>query len=104
SQQRLQGPQLPDLAQLVEEVVQPELLLAQLPLEFRRLLFVVGTLGLLDQGHDVAHPKDSLSHALGMETFELIEFLARRGEQNRLSGNRLDRESRAPASVSVELG
>src|ERR1700751_5768286 len=53
-EQRLQRTEAPDLPQLVEEVVEPEFLLAQLALELGRLLLVIGPLSLLDQAHHVA--------------------------------------------------
>ncbi len=39
-----------------------------------------------------------------MEVLDLVELLADRGELDRLAGDRLDRERRAAARVSVELG
>ena len=65
---------------------------------------VVGVLGLLDQGHHVAHPEDPLSHPVRVEALELVELLAGRREHDRLAGDRLDRQRGAAASVAVELG
>src|SRR5579862_5712402 len=73
-EQGLQRAETPDLAQLVEEVIESELLPAQLALELRRLRLVVGPLGLLDQRHHVPHPEDPLRHAVGMEALELVKL------------------------------
>ena len=61
-------------------------------------------LGLLDQRHDVAHAEDPPSHPVRVEALELVELLARRGVDDRLAGDRPDREGRAAARVAVELG
>ena len=90
--------------ELIEEVVETELLLADLALELGRLLVVVGGLGLLDQRHHIAHPEDPLGHPVGMEALELVELLAGGGEQDRLAGDRLDRQGGAAAGIAVELG
>ena len=42
---------------------------------------------------DVAHAEDPLGHAVGVEALELVELLARRREQDRLAGDRLDRSA-----------
>ena len=60
-------------------------------------------LGLLDEGHDVAHAEDPLGHPVGVEALEVAELLAGRGVEDRLAGDRLDRERRAAAGVAVEL-
>ena len=59
---------------------------------------------LLDQAQHVAHAEDPLRHAVGVEALELVELLARAREQDRLAGDRLDRQRRAAARVAVELG
>ena len=86
-----------------QEVVEAELLLAELPLELGGLVVVVGGLRLLDQGHDVAHPEDPLRHPVRVEALELVELLAGRGVHDRLAGHRLDRQRGAAAGVAVEL-
>ena len=68
------GPILP-LLHLLEEVVERELLLADLLLESLRAALVDLTLGLLDQGHHVAHAEDALGHAVGVEALEVTELL-----------------------------
>src|SRR4051794_19997512 len=54
-QETLQRAHLADLLELLEEVVERELLLADLSLELLGLALVHLALGLLDQRHDVAH-------------------------------------------------
>ena len=79
-------------------------LLAQLALELLGLVLVELLLGLLDERHHVAHAEDPLRHAVGVEALELVELLARGREQDRLAGDRLDRQRGAAAGVAVELG
>src|SRR4051795_11105845 len=93
-----------DLPELVEEVLERELVAAQLALEVLGVLLVDLLLGLLDEGEDVAHPEDPLGHAVGVEALEVLELLARGGEEDRLAGDGLDRQRRAAAGVAVELG
>ena len=93
-----------DLLHLGEEVLERELLLADLPLEVRGLVRVELVLGLLDQRHDVAHAEDAARHPVGVEALELVELLAGRGVDDRLAGHGADRERGAAARVAVELG
>ena len=81
-----------------------ELVLAQLALERLRLVLLERALGLLDERQDVAHAEDALGHPVGVEALEVAELLARGGEQDRLAGDRLDRQRGAAAGVAVELG
>ena len=69
-----------------------------------RLLLVDLLLGFLDQAEDVAHAEDALGHAVGVELVEALELLPGRGEEDRLAGDRVDRERGAAAGVAVELG
>src|SRR5438093_12906768 len=55
-----------DLLQLLEEVLEGELGLAQLLLELLRLRRVDGLLGALDERQDVAHAQDPAGEAVGM--------------------------------------
>src|SRR3954451_10006178 len=103
-QQRGQRAHLADLLQLGEEVLEGELVAAHLALELLGLVLVELLLGLLDEAQDVAHPEDALGHAVGMEALELHELLADGGEEDRLAGDRLDRQRSAAAGVAVELG
>ena len=45
-----------------------------------------------------------MGHAVGVELLELVLLLTGGGEQDRLAGDRLDREGSAAAGVAVELG
>ena len=103
-QQRRQRAHLADPLELVEEVLERELVLAQLLLERLRLVLVDRLLGLLDERQDVAHAEDPLGHAVGVELLEVAQLLARGGEHDRLAGDRLDRQRGAAAGVAVELG
>src|SRR5215212_9235505 len=75
AQQVCQRAHLADLLELAEEVLERELVAAQLALELLGLLLVVGVLRLLDQAQDVAHAEDPLRHAVGVEALELVELL-----------------------------
>ena len=88
---------------LLEEIVEVELLLAELALELARLSLVVGLAGPLDQRQHVAHAEDPLRHAIRVEALELVELLTGRGVHDRLAGDRLDRQRRAAAGIAVEL-
>ena len=57
-EQAADRPHAADLLHLVEEVVEPELLLADLALELGRLVGVDRLLGLLDERQHVAHAED----------------------------------------------
>src|SRR3954453_104850 len=103
-QQRGQRPHAADLLELVEEVFERELVLPELALELLGLVLVDLLLGLLDERQDVAHAEDALRHPVGVEALEIPQLLARGGEQDRLAGDRLDRQRGAAAGVAVELG
>src|SRR5215211_2352541 len=79
----------PHLLQLAEEVLERELLLADLALEVGRLVGVELLLSLLDQGHHVAHAEDPARHPVGVEALQLVELLAGRGIDDRLAGHLL---------------
>ncbi len=99
----VERPHPPHCPQLVEEVVEAELVAAQLALQLDRVVLVELALGLLDQAQHVAHAEDPLGHAVGVEALELLEVLAGGGEQDRLACDRLDGERGAAAGVAVEL-
>src|SRR3954468_14872383 len=63
-------PHAAHLLELLEEVVERELLLADLLLELGRALLVELALGLLGEGEDVAHAEDPLGHPVGVEPLE----------------------------------
>ena len=53
---------------------------------------------------DVAHAEDPRRHPVRVEALELGQLLAGRRVQDRLAGDRLDRQRGAAAGVAVELG
>src|SRR5204863_2310969 len=87
-----QGSHLANLAHLLEEVLERELLAANLALELSGLVGVVDLLGFLDQRQYVAHPQNARGHPLGMEALELVEALSRRRVEDRLAGDGANRE------------
>src|SRR3954449_7340946 len=103
AEDRLQRAHLAQRLELLEEVLEGELVAAQLALELARLVLLELLLGLLDERHDVAHAEDPLRHPLRVEALELVELLAHAGEQDRLAGDGLDAQRGAAAGVAVEL-
>src|SRR3954453_18671069 len=87
AEDRLQRAHLAQGLELLEEVLERELVAAQLALELERLVPLELLLGLLDERHHVAHAQDPLRHPLGVEALELVELLAHAGEQDRLAGD-----------------
>src|SRR5215208_7021023 len=102
-QQRAKRAHVAHLLHLLEEVVERELLLADLLLEVLRLALVHLALGLLDERHHVAHAEDPLRHSVRVEALEVAELLARRGVKDRLARHGLYRERGAAAGIAVEL-
>ena len=92
-----------ELLHLFEEVVERELTLEQSGGGLLGLVGLERLLGLLDQGHDVAHPENAARHPIGVELLELVELLARRGERDRSPDDLLDRQRGATSCVAVEL-
>src|SRR5881394_3219328 len=82
-----------------------ELLLVDLveALELLALVFLDRRLGLLDEAEHVAHAENPRRHPVRVEVLELVDLLADRDELDRLARDRVDRERRAAARVSVEL-
>src|SRR4051794_26787510 len=103
AEDRLQRPHLAQRLELLEEVVERELVAAQLALELAGLVFLELLLRLLDERHHVAHAEDPLRHPLGVEALELVELLAHAREQDRLARDRLDAQRGAAAGIAVEL-
>src|ERR671933_843014 len=97
----LQRPHPAQRLELAQEVLERELVAAQLALELLGLVLVELALGLLDERHHVAHAEDALRHALRVEALELVELLADAREQDRLAGDRLGAERGAAAGVAV---
>ena len=102
-QQAGQRSHAPDRLELLEEVVQPELVAAQLALELHCALLLQPSLGALDQAHHVAHAENPLRHALGVEALELLQRLARGHVHDRRPGYGLHGQRRTAPGVAIEL-
>src|SRR5262245_34835961 len=89
----LEGTHLAQLRELVAEVLERELVAADLLLELLGLVRVERLFGLLDERHHVAHSEDPGDHPLGMEGLERIGLLARPDELQRQSRHFGDRKS-----------
>src|SRR3954464_3551624 len=66
AEDRLQRPHLAQRLELLEEVVEGELVAAQLALELAGLVFLELLLRLLDERHHVAHAEERLGNSLGL--------------------------------------
>ena len=95
---------LADLLYLIVEVVQVELVLGQFLARFAHLLLVHGLLGLLHEGNHVAHSKDAVGYAVGVEDIQGLHLLARGNELDGLAGYGLDGECGTSAGVTVQFG
>ena len=96
--------ELLDLLHLVQEIVEVKLRLLELFAHAARLGLVDLRLRLLDQRENISHAENAGCHAIRIELLEVGELLAHTDKENRLAGDRLDRERRAAARVAVELG
>src|SRR5215210_6991403 len=101
---RGEGAEAADLAELVAQVFQGELVLDHALGEALRLFGVEAALGLLDQRQDVAHADHARGHALGVEELQVVVLFADADEADRHARHGADREGRAAAGVAVELG
>ena len=100
-----QRPELPDLLELLQEVLEGEAALHHpRAADLATTSWSIGPLGLLDQAEHVAHAEDAVGHAVGVEEVEVGEPLAGGGEDDRPADHLLDREGGAAAGVAVELG
>ena len=84
------GPSFVDLRELLAEVVERELALAEplfLPQHFVLVEFL---LGLFDEREEVALAEDAAGHAVGVELFERVEVFAGADELDRDAGDLLD--------------
>jgi len=70
------GAEFLHLLQLFEEVLEGEAVLADPPDQLLGPLLVHPLLGLLDQGHNVAHAEDPIGHPLRMERLDPVDLLA----------------------------
>src|SRR5712692_4991601 len=95
---------LAHLLELVAEVFEGEVILAEFAFELGGGFFVDGQFGALDEGHDVAHAEDAGDDTLGIKAFEGVVFFAEADEFDRGAGNFADGEGRAAAGVAIELG
>lgn len=100
----LDGAHLLELLQLGEEVVDVELVLADLGINTLGLFLVVDLLGTFYQADDVAHAQDTLGHTIGVELVKLIRLLAGADELYRLLNDGADGQSGTAAAVAVEFG
>ena len=103
-QHRGERPQAAELAELIAQVLQGELLADDALGQALGLLGVEAALGLLDERQDVAHADHARGHALGMEELEVVRLLAHAHEADGHPGHGADRERRAAARVAVQLG
>ena len=103
-QQVADGPHLADHQHLLKEVIQRQLTRTKLGGGLLGLLMIQGGLGLLDEGKQVTHAQNAAGHALGVEDIEIIELLTGRGIHNGLAGDLTNRQGRATAGITVQLG
>ena len=89
--------------QLLAEVVERELVLAELLFELLGFVLVDRLLGLLDERQHVAHAEHARHDAVGMKQLEILEPLTAADERDRHADDRDDRERRAAARVAIEL-
>ena len=99
----LERTHLPDRLQLIAEVVERELVRADLLFEPLRVLDVDRRFGPLDEREHVAHPQHARHDALGMERLQILQPLAAADERDRHADDRHHRQRRAAARVAVEL-
>src|SRR5262249_2215008 len=96
-----------DVLEVHAEVIERELSLLERLLLLLHLFFGDLRLDLLDlfaEAHQVALSHDPAGHALRPELFDRLQLLADADELDLHSGDGLDRQGRAAASVAVELG
>ena len=94
-----------DHLELGEEVLERELVAAQLALELLGLVLVELLLGLLDEATGRRPSRGSAAPCgRGGSARTASSFSPVGGEQDRLAGDRLDRQRGAAARVAVELG
>ena len=105
AEQVLDRAELAQHAELLDEVLEGEPLTGHHPVGHRRgLIGVERLLRLLDQAEHVTHVQDARGHPVRVEHVEVGQLLAGGREHDRLAGQRRDRQRRATAGVTVQLG
>src|SRR5690606_2905989 len=61
-------------------------------------------LSLLDQRDNIAHPQHPLSHALGVERLQTVQFFRYTHELQRFAGDVAYRQGCTTSGITVELG
>ena len=102
--QLLERAHLADLLQLIAEILEGEIVFAELAFELAGFLFVDVLFGFFDQAEDVAHAENARDDAVGIERLERVVFFADADEFHRRAGNFADRKRRAAARVAVDFG
>ncbi len=92
-----------DRPELAAEVVERELVLAELGFERFGLVFVDRLLRLLDERQHVAHAEHARDDAIRVKELEVLEALAAADERNRHPDDRHHGEGCAAPRVAVEL-
>ena len=92
-----------DHGDLLEKVIEGKVTAQHPRGVFFGLLFVDDLFEVLHEADDVAHTKNAAGHAVGTETFELVEGLANAAKQNGRSRHLADAQGGAAACIAVEL-
>lgn len=92
------------MLELAEEVFKVELGFFNLSCEAFSFLFVDILLRFFNEGDDVTHAEDTLSHPGGVEGLEVVHFLAGTDQFDRSAGDGLHGEGSTTAGVAIELG
>ncbi len=93
-----------DLAELIAEIFEGEIVFAELAFEFAGFLFVDMLFGFFDQAEDIAHAENARDDAVGVERLERVVFFTDADEFYRGARNFADREGCAATGVTIELG
>ena len=93
-----------DQAHLLQEVGKIKRRLLQLFLHFFNVSEFNLLLRLLHQREHIPHPEDATRHPLGMERLESLNFFARTDEFDGLTAHLANRQRRATAGITIELG
>ena len=99
-----QGAHALDQAHLLDEVREVEGGFLELLLHLGHVGQLDLLLGLLNQGQDVAHAEDPAGHPFGVEGLQRLHLFPGTDEFDRCPADLADREGRAAAGVTVELG